>query len=74
MFRGEGFGGKGVHHGGSLSEALPADDGQGTVSPAPSGALAQPAVQEPHEAKHRAQGHDYPRPEDQCPGLQSGPG
>ena len=53
-------GGVDHHHGGFLSEALPADDGQGAVSPAPPGALAQPALEEPHEAKHRAQGHDYP--------------
>ncbi len=59
-------GGVDHHHGGFLSEALPADDGQGAVSPAPPRALAQPALQEPHEAQHRAQGHDYPQPEDQC--------
>ena len=52
-------------HGGLLADALAADHGQCAVSPPPAGALAEPALQEPHEAQHRAQGHEYPQPEDQ---------
>ena len=53
-------------NGGLLADTLSADNSQRAVGPPPSRALAEPALQEPHEAKHRAQGHEYPQPKDQC--------
>lgn len=50
---------------GALADALAADNAQCGVSAAASRAFAETALQQPDQAKHRAQGYGYPQPKDQ---------